>query len=144
MRACISKPTPFIYLAFEETDPFIYLIIHNVDLFIYCPLIFCTHCFAGYYTNITVKSYNTKRISILEKSLSEKYVHTPGCQKNGAFHTGIQKKRVIRILFVEKRGLIIYLAALKKGAIRHAHPYYAIYRKLPPRRPRPRREYCIT
>ena len=26
----------------------------------------------------------------------------------------------------------MYLAALKKGAIRHAHPYYAIYRKLPP------------
>ena len=26
---------------------------------------------------------------------------------------------------------IIYLAALKKGAIRHAHTYYAIYRKLP-------------
>ena len=49
----------------------------------------------------------------------------PGCQKNGAF-------RAIHILFVEKRGPIIYLAALKKGAIRHAHPYYAIYRKLPP------------
>ena len=44
---------------------------------------------------------------------------------------GIQKNRAIHILFVEKRGPIIYLAALKKGAIRHAHPYYAIYRKLP-------------
>ena len=43
VRASISKPTPFIYLAFEKTDPFIYLIIRNVDLFIYCPLIFCTH-----------------------------------------------------------------------------------------------------
>ena len=41
------------------------------------------------------------------------------------------KNRVIHILFDEKRGPIIYLAALKKGAIRHAHPYYAIYRKLP-------------
>ena len=51
----------------------------------------------------------------------------------GAFHIGIQKNRAIHILFVEKRGPIIYLAALKKGAIRHAHPYYAIYRKLPPR-----------
>ena len=30
------------------------------------------------------------------------------------------------ILFVEKRRLIIYLAVLKKGAIRHAHPYIAI------------------
>ena len=58
-------------------------------------------------------------------------MHIPGCQKNGAFHIGIQKNRVIHILFVEKRGQIIYLAALKKGAIWHAHPYYAIYRKLP-------------
>ena len=24
VRASISKPTPFIYLAFENTDPFIY------------------------------------------------------------------------------------------------------------------------
>ena len=43
VRASISKPTPFIYLAFEKMDPFIYLIFQNVDLFIYCPLIFSTH-----------------------------------------------------------------------------------------------------
>ena len=137
MRASISKPTPFIYLAFEKTGPFIYLIIQNVDLFIYCPLIFVP-IFASGYSNITVNSCNNKRISSLEKSLSEKYVHIPGCQKNGAFHIGIQKNRAIHILFVEKRGPIIYLAALKKGAIRHAHPYYAIYRKLPPPPPPPR------
>ena len=132
MRASVSKRTPSIYLAFEKTDPFIYLIIQIVDLVIYCPLIFCTHFFAGCKTNITVNSCNTKRISSLEKFLSETYVHIPGCQKNGAFHIGIQKNQVIHILFVEKRGPVIYLAALKKGAIRHAHPYYAIYRKLPP------------
>ena len=138
MRASISKPTPFIYLAFEKTDPFIYLIIQNVDLFIYCPFDFFNPFFAGYYTNITVNSCNTKRISSLEKSLSEKYVHIPGCQKNGAFHIGIQKNRAIHILFVEKRGPIIYLAALKKGAIRQrTHPYYATYRKLPPPPPPP-------
>ena len=135
VRASISKPTPFIYLAFEKTDPFLYLIIQNVDLFIYCPLTFLYPFFAGYYTNITVSSCNTKRITSLEKSLSEKYVHIPGCRKNGAFYTGIQKNRAIHILFVEKRGPIIYLAALKKGAIRHAH---AIYRKLPPLPPAPR------
>ena len=102
-----------------------------------CPLIFLNPFFAGYYTNITVNSCNTKRISSLKKSLSEKYVHITGCQKNGAFHIGIQKNRAIHILFVEKRGPIIYLAALKKGAIRHAHPYYAIYRKLPSPHPHP-------
>ena len=47
-----------------------------------------------------------------------------------AFHVPVQKNGFSHILFVEKRGLIIYLVALKKGAIRHAHPYYAIYRKL--------------
>ena len=57
-------------------------------------------------------------------------MHIPGCQKNGAFHIGIQKIWAIHILSVEKRGPIIYLAALKRGAIRHAHPYYAKYRKL--------------
>ena len=49
---------------------------------------------------------------------------------------GIQKNRAIHILFVE-RGATIYLAALKKGAIRHAHQYYAIYRKFPPATPPP-------
>ena len=96
----------------------------------YTALWFLYPFFAGYYTNITVSSCNTKRISSLEKSLSEKYVHIPrhipGCQKNGAFHIGIQKNRAIHIPFVEKGGPIIYLAVLKKGAIRHAHPYYVI------------------
>ena len=53
----------------------------------------------------------------------------------GPFTYESRKNRASHILFVEKRGLIIYLAALKKGGggwgIRHAHPYYAIYRKLP-------------
>ena len=116
----VSKPTSFIYLAFEKTNPFIYLIIQNVDLIIYCPLIFfCTH-FLLVVGHITVNSCNTKRISSLEKSLSEKYVHIPGCQKNGAFHIGIQKNLAIHIPFIEKREPIIYLAVLKKGAIRHA------------------------
>ena len=30
--------------------------------------------------------------------------------------------------FLRKRGLIVYLAALKKGAIRAAYPYYVVYR----------------
>ena len=105
-----------------------------IQMFIYCPLIFLYPFFAGCWTNITVNSCNIKRISSLEKSLSKKYVHIPGCQKNGAFHIGIQKNWAIHILFVEKREPIIYLSVLKKGAIQHAHPYNAIYRKLPPPR----------
>ena len=61
---------------------------------------------------MAVNSLNTKRTSILEKSLSKKYVHIPGCQKSGAFHIPIKKNRVSHVLFVEKRGLIIYLAGL--------------------------------
>ena len=40
VRSSVSKPTPFIYMAFEKTNPFIYLIVQNVYLFIYCPMIF--------------------------------------------------------------------------------------------------------
>ena len=122
----------YINLAFEKNGP-IYILDHqNVDLFIYCPLIFLYPFFAGCYTSITVSSCNTKRISGPKKYLSEKYVHIPGCQKNGASHIGIQKNWAIHKLFAEKRGPITYLAVLKKGAVRHAHLHYAIYRKLPP------------
>ena len=147
VRANISKRTPFIYLAFEKTDPFIYLIIQNVNLFIYCPLIFCTH-FLLVVRQISVSSLNTKRISSLEKSLSETcYVHIPGCPKNGAFHIGIQKDRVIHIHFVEERGPIIYLAALKRGLFGthiHTMPYigsYAPPQSPPPPTPPPPRVY---
>ena len=49
----------------------------------------------------------------------------------------IYQSRKIRSIytFCWNRGLIIYLAALKKGAIRHAHPYYAIYPSPPQPRP---------
>ena len=54
-------------------------------------------------------------------------------RKMGPFTYESKKIGPFISFFVEKRGPIIYLAALKKGAIRHAHPYYVIYRKLPPR-----------
>ena len=81
---------------------------------------------AGCQTNITVNSLNTKRTSSLEKSLSEKYVKIPGCQKNGAFHIGILKNRVMHILFDEKKGANHITGSAEKRAIRHAHPYYDI------------------
>ena len=43
-------------------------------------------------------------------------------QKSGAFHILFQKNGANHILFAGKKGPIIYLAALKKGAIWHAHP----------------------
>ena len=50
-------------------------------------------------------------------------------EKLGFSHT--QEKSGQSYTFCWKKGLIMYLAALKKGAIRHAHTYSAIYRKLP-------------
>ena len=42
VRASISKPTPFIYLAFEKPDPFISLVVRNVDIHT-LPFDFYTH-----------------------------------------------------------------------------------------------------
>ena len=118
------------------------ILIDSIDsnwfLFLTSNVTLLTHFFLNGPT-ITIYSLNTKRtnLSRLEKSLSKKYVHILGCQKKWAFHIGLQKNRVIHIIFVEKRRPIIYLEALKKRAIRHAHLYYALYRKLPPPRPPP-------
>ena len=81
----------------------------------YTALWFLYPFFAGCWTNITVNSCNTMRISSLEKSLSEKFVHIPGCQKNGAFHIGIQKNRAIHIHFVEKKGANHIPGSAEKG-----------------------------
>ena len=53
-------------------------------------------------------------------------------EKRGLSYTN-QEKSGQSYTFLVKRGLIIYLAPLKKGAIRHAHLYYATYTKyIPP------------
>ena len=61
-----------------------------------------------------------------------KYMHIHGCQKFGTFIYQNQKIGPFTFFFFKKNGYIIYLTALKKGAIRHAHPYYVIYRELSP------------
>ena len=57
-----------------------------------------------------------------------------GISENGTIHITMMKNWASHIFFLRKRGFIVYLAALKKGAIRAAHPYYVIYRvvTLPP------------
>ena len=63
----------------------------------------------------------------------QKFAHLNRDVKNRAIHIPIKKKNGSVIYsFLEKRGLIVNLAALKKGAIRAAHPYHVIYRELPP------------
>ena len=49
-----------------------------------------------------------------------------GMSENGNIHITMMKTWVSHILFLRKGGLIVYLAALKRGAIRAAHPYYVI------------------
>ena len=113
----------------KKTGPLVYLIVWNVDQFIYC-LWFLYPFIGGSSQFIEYKENKQPR-----KISQRKYTHIPGCQKSGAYHIRIKKNRVSHLLFVEKRGPVMYLAALKKGAIRHAHPYYAIYRKLHPPTP---------
>ena len=72
----------------------------------------------------------------------QKYAHLNGDVKNGAIHIPIKKNGSVIYSFLGKRGLIVYLAALKKGAIRAAHPYQVIYRELPPPPPPELLFYC--
>ena len=52
-----------------------------------------------------------------------------GCQKMGPFIYHSRKNGSVIYSFLRERGLIVYLAALKKGAIRAAYSYYVIYRE---------------
>ena len=120
----------------EKTDPFIYLIFQNVDLFIYCLLIFRTHfCWL-------IHKYHSRFMYYQEdkqpRKISERKIcaYTRMSEKWGLSHRNPEKSGH-SCTFAEKRGPIIYLAAPKKGAIQHAHPYYAIYRKLQPPPPPP-------
>ena len=115
VRASISKPTPFnTWPSKKRTHSYTWsskmLTYSYTALWFFVPIF----CWLNY-TNIIVNSCNTKSISSLEKSLSEKYVHVPGCQKNGAFHIGIQKNGAIHILFVEKKGQSYTWQCWKRG-----------------------------
>ena len=48
--------------------------------------------------------------------------------ENETILISMMKNWVSHIHFLKKRGLIVYLAALKKDAIWAAHPYYVIHR----------------
>ena len=118
MVASISKPTPFIYLAFEKKKkkkkkkkhPFIYSIVRNVYLFIYCPMIWQLDKkgsqFIEYQENKQPRKISERKI----------YAYFPVCQKSGAFHIQIKKSRVSHIYFLlKKRGLIIPGSTEKGG-----------------------------
>ena len=50
----------------------------------------------------------------------------------GPFMYQPRKNGSVIYSFLGKKGFIVYLAALKKGAIRAAHPYHVIFRESPP------------
>ena len=130
MRASISKPTLFIYLAFEKTDPFIYLIIQNVDLFIYCPLIFCTHfCWLldKYHSQFMLYQEDKQPRKISERKICS---YTRMSEKWGLSHRN-PEKWAIHILFVKKKGANHIPGSAEKGGYSVPHPYYAIYRTSP-------------
>ena len=121
-------------------DPFV----QNVDFIVYCPLIFYIHLLLV----LVVDIYRSQFIEYQknkqpQKTMSEKKKYGyliriyRDVRKVGPFTYELRKIGSVICFLLKKRGLIIYLAALKKGTIRHAHLYYAIYRKLPPRHPPP-------
>ena len=91
----------------------------------YVALDFLYPFIAGSETNIAFSSLNTGRTISLQRFLSEKYIHIPGCQKKwGLFHTNQEKS----ILLVE-----IHLAALKRwpfGTHIRTIPHLGSYRPL--------------
>ena len=121
----------------KKTDPFIYYIIWNVDPFIYCHLIFCIHLLLVVRQIIPSIHWIPRGQAASKISKWKISVYTGKSEKVGPLIYQTRKIGPVMYLSVAKRGLIIYLAALKKGAIRHAHPYYAIYRKLPRHPPPP-------
>ena len=62
----------------------------------------------------------------------QKYAHLNRDVKMEPFTYQSRKNGPVIYSFLGKKGLIVYLAALKKGAIRAAHPYHVIYKELPP------------
>ena len=94
------------------------------------PFDFCTHCwlldkfrsqFVEYQENKQLRKISERKICAYTR-MSEKW---------DLSHSNPEKSYHSYIFLLKKRGPIIYLAALKKGAIRHACPYYAIYPPFP-------------
>ena len=104
-RARISKPTPFIYLAFEKMNPFIYLIVQNVDLFIYCPLIFYTHLL------LVVDRYHSQFIEYQENKQPQKNLFA---KKNIRIYRDVIKVGTFTYES-RKMGSVIYFLLKKRG-----------------------------
>ena len=85
--------------------------------------------FATYTQNLHTN--NTILFQFGSLSCAKTCTFKQGCI-NGTIHLPIKKNGSVIYSFFGKRGLIVYLAALKKGAIRATHPYHVIYRELPP------------
>ena len=89
-------------------------------------------------------SLNTRRTSSFEKSLSEKYVHIPGCQKNGGSFKQESRKIGSFIYFLLKNGGQSYTWQRWKRGPFGTHirtmPYIESY-PLPPPPPLPAPEH---
>ena len=116
----------------KKTDPFIYLIVRNVDLLIYCPLIFYTHLLLVV-RQIEQSIHWKPREQAASKNLWAKNIRIyRNIRRVGPFTYESRNIGSVIYFLLKKRGMIIYLAAQIKGAIRYAHPYCAIYRRDPP------------
>ena len=117
VRMCepVFRNLPYSYIwPLTKTDPFIYFIVRNFDLLIYCPLIFYT-LLLPVVTQISLSSLNSKRT---RKNRWSKIIRIYWDVRNVGPFTHDSRK--IICLLLKKGGLIIiFLAPLKKGNIRH-------------------------
>ena len=129
----------------KKTDSFIYLIVHNVDRFIYCPLIYIP--IYGWYELDKYSSQFTDYQENKQHLWAKKNIRI---SRDVRIQIRIKKNRVSHIHFVEKLGLVIYLAALKKGThIRsmsciRSYPHHHLPASRPPPPPTHTHTHTLT
>ena len=100
VRASISKPTPFIYLAFEKNGP-----IHILDRLKWGP--------------IHILLFSVPIYCLYLVSYSSHFIEYQALKGAGGGEAFISRKTLKKDI----------LGRAEKGAMRHAHPYYTIYRQ---------------
>ena len=117
----------------KKPSLFIYLILQKIDLFIYCSLNFYTLSYPLWFVNkFTNDPLNENLLYVNVKTKAWRVSERKICLYTWVWENLSYSNFKNQAIHKKGRGVIIYLGALKKGAIRHAHPYYVMYRVPPP------------
>ena len=104
-----------------------YTLLYTMLTYLYVHDLFATYT-QNLHTNITILF----QFGSLSWISVQTYAHLNRDVKMEPFKYQSRKNGSVMYSFLGRKGLIVYPAALKKGAIRAAHPYHVIYRELPP------------